>query len=400
MKLAPVPGWRATVTDLGLRSSEGPEPTRLVQDPFIGNMGDKAYFLGRSSAPTGDQYWLAGLDVTNGQRLFTPVPLNVGEFPPACFLNGPQAVLCVARDRQASTAFVIDVPAGRLAYSGPSDLNPFYGDLKVVQVGQYAVAETQDQGVYGIGPRAETTWFVPGAGNVSTVYGRNDFAPPILATQTGGGRGSDSMLVFRVSDGHEITLEIPEGTSQGWAAVFPGGFAVGLLRDFDDAGVLFFDDEGHRTGRSDIKGRLSPGAVDVPTVKSESDLLAFGPDGAVLATMPGGSETSVMLLGARLWLQAGNDSSERYDLTTGDRLSNCAATNTDYVGNDGTIGVFADGTHDIGLQISGRDLTTCEQLWSTTSPPGAYRQLWRINTTLAQLSDDATELVSLVAPIK
>lgn len=306
----------------------------------------------------------------------------------------------MVRDRQATTAFVIDVPSGRLSYSGPTDLNPIYGDLSIVQVGQYAVAQTQDQGVYGIGPRAETTWFVPGAGNVSQAYGRNDFAPPALATQTSQGRGSDRMLVFRVSDGREITPELPEGPSQGSVAVFPGGFAVGLMQEFEHVGVLFFDDDGHQTGRADIKGPLSRGAVDVPTLESGSDLLAFNTDGAVLATMPHGNDSGAMLLGTRLWLSAGDLDSERYDLTTGERLANCAATSTAYVGNDGTVGVFAEGTHEVGLKISGRDLTTCELMWSTSSPPGAYRALWRINTTLVQSSDDASELASLVAPVK
>jgi hypothetical protein len=45
-----------------------------------------------------------------------------------------------------------------------------------------------------------------------------------------------------------------------------------------------------------------------------------------------------------------------------------------------------------------RDLTTCDTLWTLTSPVGTFRDVWRVNTTLVQLSDDGTELTSLVAP--
>jgi hypothetical protein len=37
-------------------------------------------------------------------------------------------------------------------------------------------------------------------------------------------------------------------------------------------------------------------------------------------------------------------------------------------------------------------------LWTLKSAVGSFRAVWRINTTLVQLSDDGTELMSLVAP--
>jgi hypothetical protein len=45
-----------------------------------------------------------------------------------------------------------------------------------------------------------------------------------------------------------------------------------------------------------------------------------------------------------------------------------------------------------------RDLATCDTQWPLSSAVGSFRDVWRVNTTLVQLSDDGTELVSLVAP--
>ena len=104
--------------------------------------------------------------------MFKPVPLNTGQRAPQCFLNGPAAVLCVDDERQRSRAWVIDVPSGRESYSGPTDLRTFGASLRVKQIGIYAVADTSDQGIYGVGAKAETTWFVPGDGRRSTVICR------------------------------------------------------------------------------------------------------------------------------------------------------------------------------------------------------------------------------------
>ena len=69
-----------------------------------------------------------------------------------------------------------------------------------------------------------------------------------------------------------------------------------------------------------------------------------------------------------------------------------------YVGSDGRIVVTSDGNPTIGLDTEATDLDTCERLWVISSAPSSWRDVWRINTTLVQLSDDGTELMSLVAP--
>lgn len=50
--------------------------------------------------------------------------------------------------------------------SGPTDLRVDGADLTVRQIGVASVATTQGQGVFGVGPRATTSWFVPGDGDI------------------------------------------------------------------------------------------------------------------------------------------------------------------------------------------------------------------------------------------
>ncbi|BBZ15149.1 hypothetical protein [Mycobacterium branderi] len=208
MRVQPGPGWRTTATDLGLPALTPGDarPSRIATDedafeswPFVGNLGDDAYFRASSAGGPGREWWLAGINVRDGHRLFPAVPLPVspGKPAPRCYLNGPDAVLCLTRDIDNVTAWVIDAQTGRVSYTGPTDLRTYSGKLAVHQIGIYAVAMTQFQGVYGIGPKAETTWFIPGDGDVDQLY-----APPhdtetlTLASQTTPGRGSDGRVVF------------------------------------------------------------------------------------------------------------------------------------------------------------------------------------------------------------
>jgi hypothetical protein len=69
-----------------------------------------------------------------------------------------------------------------------------------------------------------------------------------------------------------------------------------------------------------------------------------------------------------------------------------------FVGSDGTVGVFESGNPNVGLVTTAIDLATCDVLWHIDSPVGSFRDVWRIDSTLVQLSVDATGLTSLVAP--
>jgi hypothetical protein len=65
---------------------------------------------------------------------------------------------------------------------------------------------------------------------------------------------------------------------------------------------------------------------------------------------------------------------------------------------DGKVAIFESNTPNVGLGTKAVDLATCDVLWSIESPVESFRGVWRIDTALVQLSDDGTELTSLVAP--
>lgn len=408
MNAAPVPGWRARATDLGLPAGEGSDPTRIATsddpqfaDPFVGNVDDHAYFLAGSPAATGKQWWLTGLDVATGHRIFAPVPLNIGTRAPRCFLNGPTAVLCIEDDGRHANAWVIDVPTGRVSFSGPTRLSLNSGH-NVVQVGIYAVSQSMDEGVFGVGPQAETTWFVPGEGTVSGRLLPRDFAPQTLTTQTALGLEITQSAVFRVSDGHVFTTDLPEGLSAGGATVYPGGFAIEVLERGRGArlrSVNFFAEDGRRLEAVDFEHdsyTLDRGAADLPILKSGHESTIYGADGSVLLETAHNSDE--LLIGSRLFLE-GERHVEQYDLRTGAKIDGCrfGYGQSTYIATDGKVGLFQKGGQKIGMETYGVDLATCKILWTTVAPPGDFHYIWRINTTLVQLSDDATELISMVA---
>jgi hypothetical protein len=203
MRVQPGPGWHVNAADLGLSAA-----SRIVtsddpfwSSPFVGYLGDRAYFLASSPAAPNPQWWLLGVDVRDGRRLFAPVPLNTtSTYPPHCFLNGPTAVLCLRDDGDITLAWVIDAQTGTVSFTGPTVLRTYAAKPWVSQVGIYAIAEWMDKGVNGIGPTAELTWFVPGDGSVKSKQQRDtDVVAQTFATQTTGGRGSDTQVVFSVT---------------------------------------------------------------------------------------------------------------------------------------------------------------------------------------------------------
>jgi hypothetical protein len=410
----PVPGWRASITDLGLPAA-GPGDANQVRiatnaepfesGPFIGYLGDSAYFVAGNPGAVDPQWWLIGLDVRDGRRLFAPVPLNSGPIAPDCYLNGPNTVLCVKDDVHSGTAWVIDAHAGDVSYTGPTDLRTHPAQLGLRQVGGYAVAETQFQGVYGVGPHAETTWFVPGDGSVDQSKVRNsDAAPTPLATQTMSGRGSNGKIVFSLADGTVITPELDDNAQQQTTVVYPGGFAAEITLSESTSRVQFFDDAGKRASADSIRGTLNIHASDLPIVASaEGTWAAYTPDGGKLLEVSGKSPAATRLIGSALFVDEASDTVDRrwrrYDLRTGAAGEACDYNlGSGYLGSDGTVGVFESGNPNVGLTTTAMDLATCNKLWTIASPAGSFRDVWRVNTTLIQLSDDGTELMSLVPP--
>src|SRR5689334_7042269 len=183
MRRQPVPGWTTTAKDLGL-------PPGTVVRP-VGNIGDRGVFLGI----TGEGWWLLGLDVTNGRRLFGPLRLGAaGEATDLnCYVNSPPNVLCVSQGpalTAPSTAWVVDTSSGKLSFDGPTDLRIARTQDKpsLEQIGNYAIATVSNKGVYGVGSRGETTWFVPGDGELTSQFTRmaRDSTPSIFAVQGSG----------------------------------------------------------------------------------------------------------------------------------------------------------------------------------------------------------------------
>jgi hypothetical protein len=167
----------------------------------------------------------------------------------------------------------------------------------------YAIAETNRQGVYGIGPHAETTWFVPGDGKVPPRFSPTDIAPQTLATQVSGG---DQMTVFSVADGKVVTPRLDEKERSLSAVAYPGGFAVEVVVDermSTPDGVAFFDDAGTRLGYADATDFLATNSMDVPIVGSVPKSTVFSPHGDNLAEISRfGPGASAVLIGTRLFI--------------------------------------------------------------------------------------------------
>ncbi|MDG4668381.1 hypothetical protein [Mycobacterium sp. 236(2023)] len=408
MRAKPVPGWRISTNDLGLAPGAriATDQMPVHSQPLIGNIGERAFLLASSGDDPEVVWSLIGLNVETGQQLFPSLRLKNGD-EPHCYLNGPDTLLCITSDLENRTAWVIDSHSGAVTYVGPTELAMRPNDLNVQQVGIYAVAESVDEGIYGIGPRAEPTWFVPGAGDTSPLYVNGlDIDQPPLAFQTVLGYDTFERTLFSVTDGRVIEPEIPDASEIVSIQLFPGGFAAEVQprgQRTPDSEILLFDEEGRKTtdvdlGRTGIPIELP--VFESPVIKNQSWRL-FTPDGGLLAET---AEPPVRLLGSRLIVDADESSTRswgQYDIHTGAKGKRCNNLDMDsgYIGYDGkSIAVTSDGNQTVGLDTEATDFDTCERLWTISSPPGSFRDVWRINTTLIQLSDDGTELMSLVAP--
>jgi hypothetical protein len=368
----------------------------------VGDQGSHGFLIARTPDAAGSQWWLVGVEAHTGERLFAPVRLDAATFSPECFLNGPEAVVCLRDGDQGGTAWVVDTRSGIVTFTGPTDLRTSSGALHVVQAGLYAVAQTTGQGVFGIGPRAETTWFVPGKGQVDTRTSRaTNVKPQTLATQEAGG---DATTVFSLADGKVVTPELDADLRPMSAVTYPGGFAVEVVSSAQDSipdGIEFFDDTGKKLGRADASSFLATWSMDIPIVASAPDSVVYSPAGKKLADIARLQPSDdALLIGATLIAdgQSSDYGSQQYDLITGSKGKACMVTLSSYIATDGKVAIFESNTPNVGLGTKAVDLATCDVLWSIESPVESFRGVWRIDTTLVQLSDDGTELTSLVAP--
>jgi hypothetical protein len=392
MRQQPVPGWKISAEDLGL-------PGGTVMKPF-GNVGDRGYFVG----VTGEGWWLVGIDVAAGRRLFEPVRLGPSNDALAfnCFVNGSATALCLRQDRdpaQPARAWVVNTESGTLTFDGPTDLRipPTDGHPELVQVGDYVVAAVEGEGVHGVGPHAELTWFVPGSGHLTqSAEWARDVGPQRLAVQDG---ASTASVVFSVEDGTVVKPDVQQGERLGRAMVFPGGLGYEYQSGSDGTErVAFFDDAGRSSRRPDLNGTLGIGSLDVPLVRTETRDVFFNLEGQQLLDIPAAERMPyARLIGKRLFVttDASVKSWQQYDLRTDTVGKTCEIEDLafSYIASDGTVAVV------VGRRTPAQafDLATCEPLWSIPgSTQGEAKDVWKVNTTLVQRTND--ELFSLVAP--
>lgn len=408
MEVMPVPGWRSHMTDLGLSNDvKFVERNQFSPQPFVGFLGRNGYFLARTTSGPAD-WLLLGVDAQSGESAFPPVSLG----DPAgrrlqCMLNGPETILCIRYEVEGSTAWVIDADSGKVTYHGPTELTLNPGHLFVNQVGIYAVAEEMDKGVYGIGPRAETTWFVPGHGLVDR-HGQDEFGAKPVATQLVGGPGSETKAVFRLSDGKVLNPPTDIGRRQRNAVVYPGGFALevgnpsGPIIISDE--ILFFDDEGVQLGRVQTGDNLVPESTDLPMAQRGSgDTAVFTVDGRLLAYVPHvDSATSASLVGSRLFVNEGQSTSfpewTSFDLQSGERGATCDFNVNGALDSDGKVLVIKVGNPEADIVAKGVDPVSCETLWRLPSEPKTSAEVFRVGADLVQISADGTSIFSLAAP--
>lgn len=394
MRQQPVPGWTTTVEDLDL-------PPGTVVRP-IGNIDDHGVFLGI----TDEGWWLLGLDVTSGERTFGPTRLGLADDATDfnCYINGPPMVLCVRQGPDLnvpSTAWVVDTASGKVTYDGPTDLRVAgaQDQPRLEQVGDYVIAASRGEGMHGVGPRAELTWFVPGDGILPSQFDRfaRDTAPSTLAVQSG---GSLADVVFSVVDGKVVKPAMPQGVQLGRAFVYPGGFGYEYspADDYTSERVAFFDNTGKKLGEPEADGKLETRSVDLPIVGSKSNDRVFTIDGQELLELPRSTAPPhARLIGSRFYIATDADHRvwKQFDLTTGEPGKTCEGDSLGvyYIASDGDVVVAR---AEDGL-VRGVDLATCDVLWTIPgSAPNEAKEVWNVHTTLIQRTND--QLFSLVAP--
>ncbi|MGE2737092.1 hypothetical protein [Mycolicibacterium vaccae] len=386
----PVPGWTTTVADLGLPPGTAVKP--------IGAATTRGVFLGIGA----NEWWLVGIDITNGERTFDPVRLGSSTNAAAfnCYLNGPPDVLCVRQERDPATrgtAWVIDTDAGAVSYEGPTEVKVAYaqGQPRLQPIGDRVVATVEGRGVHGVGSRAEFTWFVPGDGILPAQFASwdHDTTRAPLAVQ-GAGAGAD--VVFSLSDGAVVEPALPVEARLRRAVVYPGGFGYEYSDGVGDR-VALFDAVGTPRGESIPAEGLETRSLDLPVVRTPTDYVVIDADGRQILELPRtGSSPHVRLIGSRLYVAQDpvNRDWQQFDLETGDAGPTCTdgRLGFDYVGSDGDVAVVRGD----GILARAVDLTTCETLWTMPTPQDQITELWRVDTALVQRTDDT--LSGLASP--
>ncbi|OBB30936.1 hypothetical protein A5755_01140 [Mycolicibacterium fortuitum] len=390
MRANPVAGWTADIATLGLPPGSSITAGDDPQGPIIRTGSSRAYLIASSPGPT-PQWWLTGVDAADGRRLFAPVALNMTTRAPSCFINGA-SVVCIADDYDRATAWVIDRQTGQLTYTGPTDVRLTSWEKRSArQAGDYLVAVTEKQGIYGVGPQAETTWFVPGAGVVAEHNSDVAFQ--------GTGR-EDGVTLFSLADGQVLDPQFPDKTELLNTAFFSGGFAQQFAEKPGHDFVQFFDTAGKLTINKRFDGKLGGTTGNLIGIADSDSYGIYTLQGDKLLDLAGGR---IQLIGTTLWVSEKDKVTQStafrpYDMRTGDKGEPCEFDlSTGYLGSDGTVAVRAPVNPKSDLLADAWDLSMCERVWSIPRN-GPLGRVTRLSDTLVRLSDDGTELYSLVAP--
>ncbi|MEH3131365.1 MAG: hypothetical protein PGN27_15550 [Mycolicibacterium neoaurum] len=389
---------------IGLPAPSAGETSRVAVgngefDPagVIGSTGSHMYLLARSGSEPDLRWWFVGIEVRNGSPLFAPVDLGSSARPPRCFLNGHEAIVCLYDDYTKATAYIIDAGNGQLTYNGPSEVRLAPGELTATQAGSYLVASTPDQGVFGVGPQAQTTWFVPGNGSLS---GTTNYD---LAAQSNANPSIESMTVFNLADGSPLHLDIPDGARVESVVMLSDGLAAEIATGQSAAETYLFDSTGRRTSADPVSGKI---------LSIAGDLLIIGNDGDQWSVLTEQGERLLQIneppphgsrrVGANLFVNESDQSQfpswRRFDLKSG-RESPGPTCDFDMgrrlLGTHGDIAVLAVTNPKAGYLAKAWNLTTCEPVWSLPSAVDSLARLWQIDGVLVALSADGTELYAL-----
>ena len=410
LRQVPVPGWRTRLNDRGLVAADN--ETALLQftttdlavqsDSLIGYVGDRAYFFARRPGPEHPYWWVVGLNIANGTRLFAPIRLTTSLRRPACMFNGPETLLChTGVDIDPTVAWVIDAQSGVVTYTGPGDFKTTKPRVYAAQAGRYAVFADESGGIYGIGAHAEKTWHIPGSEDFDVPELRLPADPwsVQLAVQR---VGLDGRRVFSPKDGTIIEPSLGAGMEQQMTLLYPGGFAAEIVeRSPRNKRVDLFDTTGRLIRQADNNRQVQMSAQDLPVAEEAGvGWTVYSAEGAVLLRGP--EQISLpRLIGDKLFGYIGDDNEgeSQFDLRTGVAGNTCQYSLYNYIAGDGKVAIleFGNGYGErVGIQAY--DLATCERLWDAIGPTGTYLKYWQINTTLVRLSDDGTTLESLTAP--
>lgn len=390
----PVPTWRLTGADVGLPPGE--DTGRM-----FASSGSKAYFVSYSIEGQGVRGWVYGVDTRSGSVLFPAITMEgyQGGGRGECFSNGPGVGVCLteadATEGTSDQAWVFDLERGVITYNGPTVLRadgdvPFeVHPMGNPQRGQaWLVATVEGKGVYGVGAKAEPTWFVPGSGRLHYLDRTVEEFPPVtvgvqlptaVAKKPGEQISAEEKVwrVFSVIDGEDLTPEPPAGLTIDKAEAYSGGFAYQFQEYAKSAGVLFYDDDGKMIAREQPEGSnlLAMYSTGMPVMwhqSSPSTWQVFTATGHHVIDIPATDvTTNFRVIGQNIYVKQpglfGTQSQwQQWNLLTGQPGATCniMLDSVEYIGSDGKVALTKTG---LGrAPIIATDLSTCRSLWEIT----------------------------------